>query len=203
MARYTGPKNKLARKIGQDLGLKSNPLKVARRLSVTPGQHGRKMRRKTSDYGVQLKEKQKVKFIYGVQEKYLLNTFHYAEKTKLATGQELLKLLERRLDNVIYRLGLAPTRAAARQLVNHGNVLVNGKKLSIPSYRVQLNDVVQITDKAAKIPYIADMVSNKSVTVPTWLKKEATGGQVTAFPTREEITEGIEEQLVVEYFSRQ
>jgi len=203
MARYTGPKNKLARHVGQDLGLKSNPLKVARRLNITPGQHGRKMRRKTSEFGVQLKEKQKVKFIYGVQEKYLHNTFISATKTSLATGQEFLKLLERRLDNVVYRLGLAPTRAAARQLVNHGNVLVNGKKLSIPSYRIQLNDVVQLSDTAIKIPYITEMVNNKSVGVPSWLKREAAGGQVTAFPSREEITEGIEEQLVVEYFSRQ
>lgn len=203
MARYTGPKNKLARKIGQDLGLKTNPLKVARRLSVTPGQHGRKMRRKTSDYGIQLKEKQKVKYIYGVQEKALRNTFAIASKTKLATGQELLKLLERRLDNVVFRLGLAPTRAAARQIVNHGNVTVNGKKMSIPSYRVQLNDVVLLSETAAKIPYIVEMINNKTVVVPSWLKREAVGGQVTSFPSREEITEGIEEQLVVEYFSRQ
>lgn len=202
MARYTGPKNKLSRKVGQDLGLKSNPLKVARRLNILPGMHGRKGRRKTSDYGVQLMEKQKVRFVYGIQEKYLRNTYAVAMKTPLATGQELLKLLERRLDNVVYRLGFAPTRAAARQLVNHGHVLVNDKRMSIPSYRVQLGDTIQLHASATSIPYIAELLSNKNNAVPSWLQREGTVGKVTAFPTREEIQEGINEQLVVEFFSR-
>ncbi|MCD8484445.1 30S ribosomal protein S4 [Candidatus Woesebacteria bacterium] len=202
MARYTGPKNKLARQVGQDLNLKSNPLKVARRLNVRPGQHGRKMRRKVSDYGRQLQEKQKVRYVYGVQEKYLRKVYATAMKTPLATGQQLLKLLERRLDNVVFRLGFAPTRAAARQIVNHGHISVNGRKVNIPSFRVSVGDVVQLGDKAAKIPYIAEQLANKNTNVPKWLEREATAGKVSALPEREDITEGIEEQLVVEFYSR-
>jgi small subunit ribosomal protein S4 len=203
MARYTGPKNKLARKVGQDLGLKTNALKVARRLNLRPGQHGRNMRRKVSDYGVQLQEKQKVRFIYGVQEKYLRNTYGVAMKMPLGTGQELLKLLERRLDNVVYRLGLAPTRAAARQLVNHGHLKVNGHKVDVPSYRIQIGDLIELSEKAAKIPYVAELLGDKTVSIPPkWLSREARIGKVIALPEREDITEGIEEQLVVEYYSR-
>lgn len=203
MARHTGPKNKLARRVGQDLGLKTNALKVARRLNLRPGQHGRNMRRRSSDYGQQLLEKQKVRYIYGVQERYLRNTFKLAMKTPLATGQELLKLLERRLDNVVYRLGFAPTRAAARQLVNHGHVEVNGKKVTIPSYRVNIGDDVKISSKAANIPYITELMDEKNApSTPKWLERKATVGKVQAFPEREDITEGIEEQLVVEYYSR-
>lgn len=202
MARHTGPKNKLARQVGQDLGLKTNPLKVARRLNVRPGQHGRKMRRKVSDYGRQLMEKQKVRYIYGVQEKYLTKLFAVAMKNPLATGQQMLKLLERRLDNVVYRLGMAPTRAAARQLVNHGHVTVNGQKVNIPSFRVSVGDIVQMGDKALKIPYVAEQLANQNLSVPKWLEREAAVGKVSALPEREDITEGIEEQLVVEYYSR-
>ncbi len=202
MARYTAAKNKLARKVGQDLGLKSQPLKVARRLNIHPGVHGRKMRRKQSEYGRQLMEKQKVRFTYGVQEKYLRNLFVVAEKTPLATGAALMKLLERRLDNVVFRLGFAPTRAAARQLVAHGHVMVNGKKLDIPSYRVKVGDTVSLKDHTAKIPYIAALLESKNVSVPKWLSRQATVGQVSALPERDDITEGIDDQLVVEYYSR-
>jgi len=203
MARYTGPKNKLARKVGQDLGLKSNALKVARRLNVRPGQHGRRMRRKVSDYGVQLMEKQKVRFIYGVQEKYLVKTYQLAMKDLTATGAGLLKLLEGRLDNVVYRLGFAPTRAAARQLVTHGHVLINDKKVDIASYRVSIGETIRLDDKAAKIPYVAELLGEKGAAQPPkWLERKATIGKVTALPEREDITEGIEEQLVVEYYSR-
>lgn len=202
MARYTGPKNKLARKLGQDLGLKSNPLKVARRLNVLPGVHGRKMRRKQSDYGRQLLEKQKLRFVYGVQEKYLRNLYAVAMKTPAATGQALLKLLERRLDNVVFRLGFAPTRAAARQLVSHGHVQVDGKRLSVSSYRISVGQTVAIDGKAAKIPYISELLDNKTIGVPKWLERQATVGKVVALPERDDITEGVDEQLVVEYYSR-
>lgn len=202
MARQHGPKNKLARKIGQDLGLKSNPMKVARRINIRPGIHGRKSRRKVSDYGRQLMEKQKVKIVYGVQEKYLRKIYAEAMKTPLATGQALLKLLERRLDNVVYRLGFAPTRAAARQLVSHRHVKVNGRRMNIASYQVQIGDVIEMDEKSTKIPYIAELLTNKTVGVPQWMEREATVGKVIALPNREDITEGIEEQLVVEYFSR-
>lgn len=202
MARNFGPKNKLARKVGQDLGLKTNPMKGARRITARPGVHGKKQRRKVSDYGRQLMEKQKLRIVYGVQEKYLRGLFTVATKNPLGTGQELLKLLERRLDNVVFRLGFAPTRAAARQLVNHRNVLVNGKKLNIASYRVQIDDVVELTDNASKIPYIATMLENDSVGIPAWLQRKARVGKVVALPSREDVGEGIEEQLVVEYYSR-
>lgn len=202
MARHTGPKNKLARKLGQELGLKSNPLKVARRLALRPGVHGKKMRRKVSDFGRQLMEKQKVRIVYGVQEKYLRRVFTEATKTPLGTGQELIKLLERRLDNTVYRLGFAPTRAAARQLVTHRNVLVNGRKLNIASYRVQIGDVIELTENASNIPYVATMLANQTIGIPAWLERKARLGKVVALPSREDVGEGIEEQLVVEYYSR-
>lgn len=140
MARHIGPKQKLQRQIGEDLGLKTNALKTARRLATRPGQHGAKGRRKLSNYGVQLKEKQKLKYIYGILEKQLRATYEEASKNPAATGTAMLSFLERRLDNVVYRLGFAPTRAAARQLVNHDHFTVNGKKMNIPSYRVKVGD---------------------------------------------------------------
>lgn len=201
MARYTGPRNKLARKIGEDLGLKSNPLKVARRLSIRPGQHGAKSRRKLSDYGVQLKEKQKVKFIYGILEKQLRRLYADASKNPTATGAALLTLLERRLDNVVYRLGWANTRAAARQIVSHGHIQVNGKKMNVPSYRVQVHDVISLTNRGTKIPAVAEAIKEESA-APAWLSGKSGAAKITRLPEREDIAETIEEQLIVEYYSR-
>ncbi len=201
MSRYTGPVNKLARQIGEDLSLKSNPLKVARRLMVRPGQHGSKGRRKLSDYGVQLKEKQKMRYIYGLTEKQLRREYDEANRSKLATGSQLLSLLERRLDNVVYRLGWAPTRASARQIVNHGHVQLNGKKMNVPSHQVNVNDVVTLTSKAGKIPVVhAGLESNSAV--PAWLEKKQAAAKVVRYPEREDINEAIIEQLVIEYYSR-
>lgn len=202
MARYTGPKNKLARKIGEDLGLKTNALKVAKRLSIRPGQHGARGRRKVSDYGVQLKEKQKVKFIYGIQEKQMRKLYDTATKTPTATGATLLSLLERRLDNVVYRMGWAPTRASARQLVNHGHVVVNGRKMSIPSYQVLINDVLNLKEKTTGIPVVSALLKEEAVTTPEWLQRKGPAGKVTRLPQREDIKEVIEEQLIVEFYSR-
>lgn len=202
MARYTGPRNKLARKIGEDLGLKSNPLKVARRLTIRPGQHGAKSRRKLSDFGVQLKEKQKVKFIYGILEKQLRRLYADASKNPTATGAALLTLLERRLDNVVYRLGWANTRAAARQLVSHGHLQVNGKKMDIPSYRVQVQDVVSLTNKGMKIPAVSEAIKSETTTAPAWLSSKSGVAKIERLPERDEIAETIEEQLIVEYYSR-
>lgn len=201
MSRHTGPRNKLARAIGQDLGLKTNALKVAKRLNIPPGQHGAKNRRRGSDYGVQLKEKQKVKFIYGITEKQLRRVYADASKSTGNTGEMLLSLLELRLDNAVYRLGFAPTRAAARQLVNHGHVLVNEKKLSIPSYRTRPAEVVTLTKKGASIPLIETMVKEDAA-VPAWLEKKGAVGTIARKPERQDIAEAIEEQLVVEYYSR-
>lgn len=201
MARYTGPKNKLSRKIGEDLGLKTNPLKVARRLSIRPGQHGAKSRRKLSDYGVQLKEKQKIKYIYGILEKQLRKLYAEASKNPTATGAALLSLLERRLDNVIYRLGWAGTRAQARQLVSHSHIFVNGKKMNIPSYTVKVNDVVTLSNSGAKVPFAAEAI--KEVTSEaTWLEQKGGAAKISRLPERTDITETITEQLVVEYYSR-
>ncbi len=201
MARYTGPKNRLARKVGEDLGLKSNALKVTRRLNVSPGQHGAQNRRKLSDFGVQLKEKQKLKYIYGILEKQLRRLYEKATSNPTATGAALLGLLERRLDNAVYRLGWVPTRAAARQLVNHGHVLVNSKKMDIPSYRVQVNDVISMKASGTAIPVVAERLKDEPV-LPGWLERKHSVGKVARLPERTDITEIVEEQLVVEYYSR-
>jgi len=200
MARHIGPKNKLARKIGEDLGLKSNAVKVAKRVAVRPGQHGHKGHRKLSDYGIQLKEKQKVKYIYGVLEKQLHKLYEKASKESVATGGALLSLLERRLDNTIYRAGWAPTRAAARQMVNHGHVEVNGKKLSIASYKVKVNDVLLLKSSATSIPVVAELLS--AGTAASWIERKGPSAKVSRLPERKDVTEVIDEQMVVEFYSR-
>jgi small subunit ribosomal protein S4 len=201
MARYTGPKNKLARKIGEDLGLKTNALKTARRIAIMPGQHGAKGRRKLSNFGLQLKEKQKVKYIYGILEKQLRRLYEEASKNPTSTGSALLSLLERRLDNTVYRLGWAPTRAAARQIVAHNHVTINNKKLNVPSYQVKVGDVLSLKAKAAKIPAVADLLKNDHA-VPGWLEVKSTVASVVRFPLREDVTEQLQEQLIVEYYSK-
>lgn len=201
MSRYIGPRNKLSRKIGEDLGLKSNALKVARRLGIRPGQHGAKGRRKLSDFATQLQEKQKIKYIYGLTEKQLRRLYDVASTSSVATGEQLLSSLERRLDNVLYRLGWANTRAAARQLVNHGHVQVNGKKVSVPSYKVEVDDVINLTKKGMQIPAVSDRLKDETAIV-TWLERKQAVGKVTRLPQRNDIQEVIEEQLVVEYYSR-
>lgn len=201
MARYTGPKLKLSRKVGEDLNLKTNALKTARRLNMRPGQHGAKGRRKLSDYGVQLKEKQKLRFLYGILEKQLRKLYEMAIKNPTATGSTLLSLLERRLDNVVYRMGWAPTRAAARQLVSHNHLSVNGKKMNIPSYQVKVGDVLVLKDSAVKMPVVSALLKEPPTT-PEWVETKGPAGTVTRLPEREDIREPIEEQLVVEYYSR-
>ena len=201
MARYTQAKNKLSRRIGEDLGLKTNSLKLARRMNITPGQHGAKGKRKVSDFGVQLKEKQKAKYIYGVMEKQLHALYVKASANPTATGSALLAFLERRLDNVIYRLGWAPTRAAARQLTSHAHVQVNGQKMSIPSYQVRVGDVITLKLKTTSIPIVAETMK-KEVTVPVWLEAKGPAAKVVSLPKRTDITENINEQLIVEFYSR-
>lgn len=202
MARYTGPRNKTARRLGVDLGLKTNPKSLERRLQTPPGQHGKKGRGKMSDYGIQLAEKQKVKAIYGVLERQFSKYYEVATKSSEATGEAMLSLLERRLDNVIYRLHLAPTRRAARQIVSHGNALVNGRKLTIPSYRVNEGDVVTLSATGLAIPSVKVMQEEKDVQLPAWLDKKASVGKVLRMPVRADISEVINEQLIVEFYSR-
>jgi small subunit ribosomal protein S4 len=200
MSRHIGPKIKLSRKFGEDLSLKVNAAKTARRLAQPPGQHGARMRRKLSQYGLQLKEKQKVKIIYGVSEKGLLKLYQEATTKETNTGMMLLSYLERRLDNVIYRAGLAPTRAAARQLVNHGHFLVNGKRLDIPSYRAEVGDV--ISPKSSGIKVLTEAIKNNDRTDLDWLKIKAGVVKVEKLPLREHTRENIDEQLIVEFYSR-
>lgn len=202
MARYTGPKNKLARRIGEDLGLKTNALKVTKRLSILPGQHGAKGRRKISNYGQQLREKQKVKYIYGIMEKQLRRLYEVASKNPTATGSALLGLLERRLDNVVYRAGLAPTRSAARQFVSHSHFQVNGKKLNVPSYTVKVGDIISVRNKSLSVPILSDAVKAEERHAPVWLQVKGAVTVVDQLPTRDAITERIDDQLIVEYYSR-
>ncbi|MBI2404640.1 30S ribosomal protein S4, partial [Candidatus Gottesmanbacteria bacterium] len=176
MARYTGPKNRLARRESLDLGLKTVGGKahanLLKRLNVPPGMHGSKGRRKLSDFGTQLREKQKVKRLYGVLERQFRKIFNWAKKWKGNTGEKLLEFMERRLDNLIYRIGFAPTRAAARQLVTHGHVLIDGKKVTIPSYLVSVDQVVTLKQKAMEIPAIKKLLDDKAFHTPEWMERK-------------------------------
>lgn len=206
MARYTGPRNRLARREGTDLGLKTPGSKahaaLLRRLNVPPGQHGVKGKRKVSDYGLQLREKQKARNIYGVLERQFRNYFNEALKVKGNTGVALITELERRLDNVLYRLGLAPTRAGARQLVSHGHVLVNNRRMSIPSYQVKIDDIIAFKPKALNVPAVKKLLEEKNVQIPAWLERKAAVGKIVRMPQRSEASADINEQLIVEYYSR-
>lgn len=206
MARDTGPKNRLARREGADLGLKtvgSNAhASLLKRLAIPPGMHGQKRMRRLSDYGKQLREKQKAKRIYGVLERQFKKYYERAAKIKGATGPTLLRFLETRLDNVIYKLGFAPTRASARQLVAHGNVIVDGQKMTIPSCEVKPGNVITLKQKAFEIPAIKKLISNKSLNIVSWLSKKGPVGRVERLPDGKDFEENIDEQLIVEYYSR-
>ncbi len=206
MARYTGPKNRLARRENADLGMKTPGSKahasLLRRLNIKPGQHGVKGRRKPSDYALQLREKQKAKRIYGVLEKQFRKYFNEALKDTGNTGESLLQQLERRLDNVVYRLAITPTRASARQLVSHGHVLVNSQRMNIPSYLTRIDDVVTLKTKAMEIPIVKKLLQEKKPVVPSWLDRKGAAGQIVKLPKREDIDADVQEQLIVEYYSR-
>lgn len=205
--RYTGPKNRIARREGMDLGLKTPGSKshaqLLRRLNIPPGQHGAKKRRKVSERSRQLREKQKLRYSFGLTEKQLKKYFQTASFKKGNTGLYVGQYLEKRLDNVVYRLGFAPTRASARQLVRHGHVAVNSKKLSIPSYQVKVGEMIGfLTEQTQKIPYIEKSLSNKDIIIPSWLEKKAIIGKLIAEPTNEEIVKQVNLRLVIEYYSR-
>lgn len=206
MARYTGPKNRLARREGMDLGYKTPGSKshagLLKRLGVVPGQHGAKGRRKISDFGAQLREKQKVKRLYGVLERQFRKTFTQAMKWKGNTGEKLLEFMERRLDNAIYRLGFSPTRGLARQLVSHGHVVVNNQRVNIPSYRVEKDMVITLRPKALEIPAVKKILEDKAIRTPAWLERKGPVGKIVRMPERTDIAEDINEQLIVEYYSR-
>lgn len=199
MAKYVGPKDRLSRREGFDLFGAGTKLT---RLNVPPGVHGPKGTRGSSQYGKQLREKQKVKRLYGVLEKQFRKYVNEALKSKGNTGEALLVSLERRLDNVVYRLGLTPSRPAARQIVSHRHILVNGKKVNIPSYSLKIGDVVSLDSTASNIPEIKKSLELKNVKIPTWLERKAFVGKISAFPKREDIVEPISEQDIVEFYSR-
>lgn len=206
MARYTGPKNKIARREGVDLGLKTigshAHAELLKRLAILPGQHGVKGRRKISGYGTQLREKQKVKRMYGILERQFRKIFKQAKKWKGNTGEKLVEFLESRLDNTLYRMNLAPTRTMARQLVSHRHVFVNGQKVNIPSYRIKTNDVITMTSKALEIPAVKKLLDEKSPQIPAWVERKGPVGKIVRMPERSDIMEDINEQFIVEFYSR-
>jgi small subunit ribosomal protein S4 len=199
MAKYVGPKDRLSRRENFDLFGAGAKLT---RLGVPPGVHGPKGTRGSSQYGRQLREKQKVKRLYGVLEKQFRRYVEEAFRAKGNTGEAILISLEKRLDNVIFRLGFAPSRPAARQLVSHGHVLVNSKKVNIPSYKLVIGDTVSIDSTAFAIPEIKKATEDKDVKIPGWLEKKALVGKVSGGPKREDITEPISEMDIVEFYSR-
>ena len=201
MARYTGPKSRIARRFGEPI---FGPDKVLSKKSYAPGQHGNSRRRKTSEYGTMLAEKQKAKYTYGVLEKQFRNTFAKAERTEGITGEVLLQLLESRLDNVVYRLGIAPTRAAARQLVNHRHIVVDGKVVGIPSYSVKPGQIIGVRERSKSLEVISDALAGFNHSKYPWLKwdENAKAGKYLNRPERSEIPENIKEQLIVELYSK-
>lgn len=200
MARYTGPKTKIARKFGEPIFGTS---KALQKKNYPPGQHGRGRRRKQSEYAVQLAEKQKAKYTYGVLEKQFSNIFEKASRKSGITGEILLQLLEARLDNTVFRLGIAPTRRAARQLVSHKHITVNGEIVNIPSYTLKNNDLIGVREKSKSLEAISESLGSNSRKY-SWLEWEATDmvGKFLNPPTREEIPENIKEQLIVELYSK-
>ena len=202
MARYTGPKTKIARKFGEPI---FGPDKAFEKKNYPPGQHGNnKRRRKESEYGIQLKEKQKVKYTYGVLERQFSNLFKKASGSKGITGEVLLQLLESRLDNVVYRLGIAPTRDGARQFVSHRHITVNGRVVNIPSFSVKAGDVIGVREKSKSLEAITESLSSARYASFAWLEwdEEKMLGKFLNLPAREEIPENIQEQLIVELYSK-
>ncbi len=209
MARYTGPACRRCRRENLKLYLKgdrcySDKCSFERR-AFGPGQHGQARFRKVSDYAIQLREKQKVKNIYGILEGQFRNYFHKADLKKGITGENLLIMLERRLDNTVFRLGFASSRKQARQLIRHNHILVNGRKVNIPSFLISVGDVITIKEKSRTNSYLVESLETVARRgIPTWLEleKDAFKATVKALPNRDEITMPIQEQLIVELYSK-
>lgn len=202
MARYTGPKSKIARKFKEPI---FGPDKALEKKNYPPGQHGQASRRaKKSEYAVQLTEKQKAKYTYGVLERQFRNLFTLAHRKPGITGENLLKFLEARLDNTVFRLGIAPTRAAARQLVGHKHIVVNGDVVNIPSYQLKPGDVVGVREKSKSLEAINDSLNARKVNRFSWLEwnTEEMNGKFVSYPERTQIPENIKEQLIVELYSK-
>ena len=202
MGKYIGPKTKIARRFGEAIYGADKSLD---KRNVPPGQHGlARKRKKVSEYGVQLSEKQKAKYTYGLLEKQFARTYDAAARMGGITGENLLKLLECRLDNVVYRLGIAPTRAAARQLVSHRHICVNGNVVNIPSYSLRIGDVVSVREKSKTLEVITESLLGTNHSRYAWLEWDGASmsGKFLARPVREEIPENIKEQLIVELYSK-
>ena len=201
MARYTGPKTKIARRFGEPI---FGPDKILAKRNFPPGQHGNNKRRKTSEYGVMLAEKQKAKYTYGVLERQFRNLFDHAARKNGITGVILLQSLESRLDNVVYRLGIAPTRAAARQLVSHKHLVLNGKVVNIPSCAVKPGDVVGVREKSKSLEVIEAALAGFNHSKYPWIEWDESlkAGKFLHVPAREDIPENIKEQLIVELYSK-
>lgn len=202
MARYIGPKSKIARKFGDPI---FGSDKVLEKKAYPPGMHGaNKRRRKQSEYGIQLKEKQKAKYTYGVLERQFSNLFEKAQRSKGVTGEVLLQLLESRLDNVVFRLGIAPTRTGARQLVSHRHITVNGKVVNIPSYTLRPGDIIGVREKSKSLEAVTDSLSGSHRSASSWLEWDSAqmAGKFLNRPEREDIPENIKEQLIVELYSK-
>jgi len=201
MARYTGPKAKIARKFGEPIEGHS---KALQKKNYPPGMHGRGRRKKQSEYAVQLMEKQKAKYIYGVLERQFSNMFKLAFKRQGVTGENLLQLLEARLDNTVFRLGIAPTRRAARQLVSHKHILVNGELVNIPSYTLKPGDVIAVRERSKSLVVVTESLSGRGANRYSWLEWDNStySGKFVNIPLRDDIPENIKEQLIVELYSK-
>ncbi len=205
MARYTGPVGKVSRRL--NLGITEKGQRILSKRPFPPGQHGpNAKRRKVSEYGVRLVEKQKARFMYGVLERQFRNTFDRARRMPGETGENLFSLLERRLDNVVYRMGMATTRAQARQLVNHGHVTVNGVKTDIPSFTVKVGELIAVKDGSRKLTYFQNVsaAGGSGGRTPAWISLEPNdmAARVVSLPTREDAEQGIRAQLIVEHYNR-
>ncbi len=205
--RYLGPKNRISRREGLDLELKTvgskSHARLLKKLNVPPGQHGLRKRKKVSERGTQLREKQKLRYMFGITETQLKKYFRKASLKKGNTASYLSQYLEKRLDNIVYHLGFAPTRAAARQLITHGHIIINKKKVSIPSYQVRVSEEINFADnKTIEIPYIENSLNNKDIILPSWLEKKAIAGKLIMEPTQDLIAKQINLRLIIEYYSR-
>lgn len=202
MARYTGPKTRIARKFGEPI---YGSDKHFDKKNFPPGQHGQtKKRKKSSEYGIQLMEKQKAKYTYGVLERQFAKMFEKAQRAKGVTGEVLLQLLESRLDNVVYRFGISPSRAGARQLVSHGHIIINGKVVNIPSYSVKPGEVIGVREKSKSLEIISNSLGSSKRSKYSWLEWDSDGlsGKLLNVPERTDIPENIKEQLIVELYSK-
>ena len=204
MARYTGPKVKISRRLGVNIFENDKGSKALNKRPYPPGEHGRSRRRQPSEYLLQLQEKQKAKYIYGVLERQFSNLYKEASRQKGVTGENLLRMLEQRLDNIVFRAGWASTRPQARQFVSHGMVNVNGKRVDIPSYRVRKGDVISLRDKSRQMIVIRHNMDTIDRLKPAWIEIGAEGFQVTIneLPVREQIDVPVREQLIVELYSK-